>query len=720
MRKLAIFSLAFALAAAAYVYELAETWALWLAAGALLLSLLCRLGYLRAASIFCLGAAVSLLWCSGYRQLFLTDAFALDGAEQMIAVEISEVPYETDRGAACRCRLDGYEAVLYTDETILTAAPGDLVTCTARISAKTDDLYDYSDGTVLRLYAQKDVQIVKGNPNLPQRLLMWLQARIDALYSGETAGLVKALLTADRSQLSYKTTNILSVSGLSHAVAVSGMHVSILITMAAMLCGYQPRLMALFGIPVVVLFTLMTGASPSVCRAAVMQIMLLLAPIVRRERDNVTTLAAAALLLLMQNPWCIASVSFQLSFAAVAGLMLFSSPMQKRILALRKRPGRVLHFVASGISATLGATLTTLPLTIFYFGLVSIAAPFVNLLVLWAVTGVFTLGLSSCCLGVLGPAAAFVVDLLSKYILGAAELAASAPFAAAYPQNVPLMVWAVLFYFFLAALLLFRRLPVRWMLSAVTAAFVLCVAASHIRFLSYPWRLTVLDVGQGQCLVLQIEDFTAVIDCGGSYPQDAGEKAARFLHSAGVTHADALILTHYDEDHAGGAEQFLSRVRTDMVYLPTAEEDNETASVIKTLAPTHDVTGLVEIVLPAGTLTIYPPVSQENDNNRGVSVLATVEEYDILITGDLDAQAEMRLMSLWDVPDVDLMVAGHHGARSSNSQALLDKLCPETVAISVGTGNRYGHPHKETLDRLRNAGVQIYRTDLLGDLYFHP
>ena len=229
-----------------------------------------------------------------------------------------------------------------------------------------------------------------------------------------------------------------------------------------------------------------------------------------------------------------------------------------------------------------------------------------------------------------------------------------------------------------------------------------------------------MNVGQGQCLVLQIGDYTALIDCGGSYPEDAGEQAARFLHGAGVTRADALIVTHYDDDHAGGAAQFLERVKVDSIYLPPVKGTDETASAIAQFARPHYVTEMVEICLPEGVLTILPPVSQENPNNSGVCVLATAEEYDILITGDLDSLSEMRLMTLWKLPDVDLLVAGHHGAKTSTSQPLLDMVRPETVVISVGENNRYSHPHEETLQRLADIGAQVYRTDLSGTLYFHP
>ena len=716
MRKLAIFSAAFALAAALYVYLLSDVRVLWFAGAGILLSVLARIFKLQRASIACIGLSIGLLWCSCYSLLFLKDILPLDKETCTVTVRVSELPYETDYGVAAVCTMENHQVVLYGGEELLQAAPGDSITGPVRIEVRQDNLYFRSHGTIASLYAEDVLSMKDGTPNFPERIRLWLQGRIDSLYGGETAGLVKALLTGDRSGLSFKTQNDLSVAGLSHAVAVSGMHVSILLTMAAMLCGYQPRLMALLGIPIVILFAFVTGLSPSVCRAAVMQIMLLCAPLARREQDSVTSLGAAAFLLLVQNPWCIASVSFQLSFAAVAGLMCVSGVIQKRLLSLVKKPGRVWRFLVSGLSATLSATLFTLPLTIFYFGIVSIVAPLTNLMALWAVTGVFTLGLSSCLIG--GPVT-WIASILSRYILGLCDLAASFPYAAATAHNIPLMVWAVAAYGLIAVILLVRRFPVWWTMCAITAGFLCCVIASHVRFTAPAWKMTMLDVGQGQCIILRMGDYTAVVDCGGSNPEKAGEAAARFLHSAGMTHADALILTHFDDDHAGGAAQFLSRIKTDMVYLPDGLDPDGIAPTIE--AQTDEVCRIstqVRICAPGGELTIYPPISKENTNNSGLCVLATAEEYDILITGDLNEPAERILLRQWQLPEVDLLVAGHHGAKTSTSQTLLDAVRPEAVAISVGEGNFYGHPHEELLERLENMDIQIYRTDLMGDLTF--
>ena len=134
--------------------------------------------------------------------------------------------------------------------------------------------------------------------------------------------------------------------------------------------------------------------------------------------------------------------------------------------------------------------------------------------------------------------------------------------------------------------------------------------------------------------------------------------------------------------------------------------------------PVTMVSTLTELEFSGGKLTVYPPVSRENDNNSGICVLASAAEYDILITGDLDRFMEMRLISQWQLPQAELLVAGHHGAESSTSTILLETVRPKTVAISVGADNHYGHPSAETLERIQAAGAAVYRTDLQGTLVF--
>ena len=188
----------------------------------------------------------------------------------------------------------------------------------------------------------------------------------------------------------------------------------------------------------------------------------------------------------------------------------------------------------------------------------------------------------------------------------------------------------------------------------------------------------------------------------------------------GCRKLDRLILTHYDSDHINGVRSLLARMAVDTLLVPELA-DNGPGSEILELARAHGVALKAvedEMNLSAGrtVLTVLPPVGEGEDNERGLSVLASAGEEDILITGDMDGATECRLLEIYDLPDIEVLVAGHHGSKYSTSDDLLDALAPETACISVGS-NSYGHPADETLRRLAEHGCAIYRTDMQGSIH---
>ncbi len=731
IRRAAWFAAAFALAAALYVYLWQDRCVLWVLAGAAVLALgvfFLRLRCSRAVCVVCLGLCAGVLWCFFYGWLFLPDLERLAETEQPVTLTVTDVPWETDYGMSVEVRLEDQSrscgAVLYADFTELQ--PGDHVSCTARIRRTGGNLLAgeslslRAGGIQLVLYAKSPLHVTAGSMPWHIRVRQWFQGRIHSLYHGQAAGLVRALLTGDREELPYAVRNDMAVAGVSHAIAVSGMHVSMLLALVALLCGRRPLATALLGLPLALAFAVVTGGSPSVVRSAVMEGFLLGASILHREYDLPTALGMAALALLLQNPWVIANVSFQLSFAAVVGIYLLAARLYQRLLGKAKKPGRLRRAVAMGLAATLSATALTLPLSAVYFGMLSLVAPLTNLLVLWAVTAVFTLGLLSCLLGPLGPVLAWAVTRLCRYILWVCGVLASFPYAAAYAGS-PLLLWGFCAYGAAIVLLLWRRARPILPACALAALLLVCLIWSRWQWISCPMSFTALDVGQGQCLILEAQGFTAMVDCGGDGREKAGETAARFLHRAGQTHLDALILTHYDLDHVGGVCQLLHRVQVDRLLLPETEGKQEIKAAIEAAALEAgtrilEITEKTDLRFSAGEIQIIPPVSGENSNEGGICVLATAAEYDILITGDLSMYGEAALLSAWNLPQVDLLVAGHHGSADSTSLALLGRVRPEAAVISVGADNAYGHPSPKTLERLTLAGAKIYRTDLQGTI----
>ena len=181
---------------------------------------------------------------------------------------------------------------------------------------------------------------------------------------------------------------------------------------------------------------------------------------------------------------------------------------------------------------------------------------------------------------------------------------------------------------------------------------------------------------------------------------------------------DDLVLTHFDSDHVNGALQLLRREKVGTLWLPDVEDGDGWRARLEAAA--KDAGCRVEYVREdceiSEGVTLFAPVSGKNDNDSGVCCLASAGEYDILITGDLSKMAEYRVLARHTLPDIELLVAGHHGAKTSTSEALLEITQPETVFLSVGEGNRYGHPAAETLETIEKYGAEVYRTDVQGSL----
>ena len=744
MRKLGWFSLGFFAALAICAWLIKAPWGFVPGAVCVLafgILLLAKRGW-SVAALAALGLAAGFCWFSAYDLLFAAPVRDFSGrtiSAEAVARDDAQ-PSNYGQSVYADAVIEGRRArvlLYFSDEAAVR--PGDRVTFTAKLRApEDDDLYYRSIGVSLvgsvrrgTLCVQEGRQTLR---TLPLRLRRLLKDQIRAVFPEDAAPFITALLTGDRSGLSYAEKNDLSVSGIAHIVAISGMHVSILLGLISLLLGNRRRLTALLGIPTVVLFTLMTGAVPSVVRACVMQIVWLMAPLLRRENDPPTSLGLAALCVLIPNPWAVANLSFQLSFGAMAGLQLLSGAVYRKITdwppvhrALRRRFARpITKYTAATVAATCGALIFTLPLTAARLGVVSLAALGANLLALWAVSLLFELSLLACLLGAVWLAPAKLVGLactlLVRHILGVAGLMAGLPFTAVYTQNAFILPWLIFSYLVFACCFLpgGRKavLP-----AACACALGLCLSLwlGWLDGGSRDLQMTMLDVGQGQCLVFTNGGAALMYDCGGTGDEKAGETAARYLLSRGASRLDVLVLSHYDRDHAGGVCQLLERIDVDFLYLPDIPDDSGTRADIEKCAADHGIaTSYVnqdlKLSFQGGTARLFAPVTDGSDNEASVAMLLSQGEFDILATGDMPAGAERLLLSRRRLPDIEVLVAGHHGAKSSTCDTLLAQTTPETVLISVGKNNSYGHPAEETIARIEDSGAQILRTDECGNI----
>lgn len=693
----------------------------------------------RAACLVCLGLAIGLLWQCGYTRIFRAPAQELSGQSAAFTAVVTDFPAETSTGSlriTARLQLDGApdpKILLYADPGALTLQPGDRISGTAHFQSANvvrgeDVTYYEAQGIWLRanVTGALEVQCTGRIPvrYCPAVIAAALKQSIAAIFPQDVSGWLTALLTGDKSALSDGEYTALQRSGAAHIVAVSGLHLSILAGVLRIFFRRHSRTGAVGILCLIGLYCAVTGFPPSVMRAAFMVFMTLLAPLAGREEDPATTLSAALFLLLAWNPYSVLSVSLQLSFASIAGIHLVSEPLCRTVMRRFPGGGRPLRALIQNISVTLGALVFTTPLCAYWFGTLSLIAPLTNLLILWIMPFAFSAGLFLSILGIFAPGFAAVPARLAawlvRYIQAVTGTLSRPSFSCLSMGSGYLCAWLALVYVILALVLLRRvRRPV---LPVCAGVVTLCAALllTRLSMTAYPLSVTMLDVGQGQCILLCSGGCTALIDCGGSQG-NAGDIAADYLQGLGISRLDLLILTHCHSDHANGVPELLARMDVQNLILPTLARDESAyrGEILELAAQSGTAVTLLEdnraLSFGESTLTLYAPLSDGGANEEGLFVLASRGDFDLLITGDANSFVESLLLKYDPLTDIEVLIAGHHGSASSTSELLLDALTPETCLIPVGY-NTYGHPAAETLAHLAGRGIDIYRTDLMGNI----
>ena len=692
-----------------------------------------------------LAAAAGLLFWWGEYRLLAAPCEALAGQDVGITAVVTDDPVEGDGYSGIPIRvLDGAphrSGYLYSYDPELPALePGDVIRAEVRVlsairtSAGARRHTQTAQGRFFLARVsgslQTDGRYVHAWLYAPQRLAGAIAAVCDEMLPADVAPFARALMLGDRDDL-YDDTAVygsMRAAGVLHIVAVSGMHIILLIAFLQMLLGRGKRT-ALICIPVMLLFMALAGGGASVRRAVVMQSITMLAPLFGREQDGPSGLAAAVLAILLRNPMAAGGISFQLSFACVLGFIVLMPPLQEWCRRRLPMEHPVVAAAAGSVLCTFCAVVFSLPLSVCYFGVVPLFSWLANLLTLAVVEVCFAGAYIVCAAGALLPAAGHVLGWLLawpfRWCMLVYRLIAAIPFGCLYAVSPGMWIWLAGSYGMFALWLLLRRRGVKLRLLLPAE---LCVIGACVVMLAGAVSLfgteeaTVLDVGQGACTLLLDDTAAVVVDCGGSGRTNAGDAAADYLLSRGKQVVDALILTHLHEDHTNGTAALMARLRVAMLILPAdCGDDDSMLAGILTAAKAGGTEILFleeETELTAGNmqLRLLLPGAGSAENDRGIVADADLAGLRVLIMGDAEQSAELRLLESGMLQDVDVLVAGHHGAAGASGYLLIRAAAPETAVISVGAGNPYGHPAEETLERLSEGGAEILRTDRDGNV----
>ena len=754
MRILAVIAFSFGVGTLAAALIPSHGWLVWtalalLAAAIPVLLLRKRAAWTLLCGIISLSLASSLLYFAGYQRLVQQPVLAWCGQEAAFSGVVCADPVETEHGAKVTLLLRQFprvKAVLYGEAELLSLQPGNTVSGTARWN-DASNIHDTrlttftAKGIYALLYAGDDLTVEPGTERSvrwwPQRMRRAFQHTIHAVWDDErTAAFVEAELIGDTYEISDEDYTVMKGAGLAHLFAVSGLHCAFLVTLVAFLLPrHRRRLFCGVTIGVLLFYMCMTGLTPSVVRACVMQIFLLVAPLFRRDSDALTSLGAALLVILLANPFAAASISLQLSFAAALGIVVLAGRLYRLFYdwytGEKKWFRRLLSFAAASLSVSMGAMICTVPLTAHYFNTLSLVSPLAGLLALPVAGYSFMSAFLTVLLGFVWLPAARLLGWIAfgliQVVLWLAYGLTRWRYHAVYFTNPYLRIWmggTYLGFGLCAAVKRWRKrkYPIAAALSALLLA--LAIWGNTLDYRAGDLNLTVLDVGQGESVVLYSQGEAVLVDCGSSNSYiDAGTRAADELASMGFHRLEAVVVTHFHADHTNGLYTLLTRVKADTLYLPDMDDDYGVRERLLELAErygmeVHWVRRTTLETVGEITLTVFPPVGEGDINEQGLSVLGSAGSFDVLITGDMKGNTERALIREHPIPDIEVLVVGHHGSKYSSHPDFLAAVKPEIAVISVGD-NSYGHPTPEAIERLEAAGAAVYRTDEEGNITIH-
>ena len=742
-RPLVLFALCFALGVTIAHAALPALWVLWAIAAAVVVILM--LIFHQKALVFSLAMLMGALWVS----LFMLKPDVTAEQDVLLSGRVDSVVTESE--TSWRVRLDHVSI--------------DGESCPSKVM-----LYFYSEPPELEYGAQLSLQVntwvpdekadsggfdyaawlwrqrvalgatVKSKPEITIEppssfsLIGWsldcrehLNAVIERIFPEDSAPFASALITGDKSTMPDEEKENYRRAGVSHLLALSGLHVSVLfLCLEFLLRKMRVNRYAAFGISLglMAVYTVVVGCPASIMRAAVMYAAARIGAFFGRPRDGLTTLSVALMLLLIVNPLYIEDVGFLLSFTAVGGLIVLApgwldAPRKNSSNKPMRVPSRLryaLKGIGESLIASAAAQMGTLPVIACQFNQLPVWFLLFNVVLIPAMTLIYPALLFAALLGcvwttggaMLGNLLAWPVRLFNRVT----ALGALLPMAQVNCPDWP--IWMILLY---AAFAVLASSPVTRFYKlrrglAVTAMAALAAVAWLLPTLPTgdDVVITFLDVGQGDAAVVETDNLCYLVDVGD------GNTVSRWLLDQGLT-PQGVFLTHGHADHAGGLETIVESFPPSTLYVSCLWDDEERDTAVdvgwqKALDAGWTVRYLstgdeIQLSQSAAAHIWNPSGDAASDINENCMVLSIdVGLSSALITGDLPMSCE-RI----PLPDCTVLKVAHHGAASSTGEIMLAQTTPSVAVISVGHNN-YGHPSSATLERLSDCAV--YRTDESG------
>lgn len=519
-------------------------------------------------------------------------------------------------------------------------------------------------------------------------------------------------------------------SGLLHILAASGMNVAFIFSfffffLSALKVNYKVNIFA--GIVMVIVYSLMTGLGASVVRATFMLVFVLIGKLIDRDAHSISLLAFVAFLMLLYNPMYINDVGFQLSFIVTFGLLIMTP-------FLMRGKNKFVNWVIGTVSIPIIAQLWVMPIQIFYFNNISLYSVFANIMSVPILSVISFGGFVSSLIATITPPFIcrcfdFVLNPMLTLLVNISDFWGKLPNAAI--QTTHPSVFQIILYY--AVLLLITALmdknirenylkPIK--LALPVLMLVLCL--SQISFPNHNLEITAFDVGNADAFLIKTPDNKYLMIDTAKSGYNGGKSQAKmlilkYLMDRGIKNIDTIIVTHFDNDHCGGAVDLMEGVSVKNLYVNSLNHDSNAAKQIYKRANLRGVKLILaennQTVIDKDGLVIRNYICNEpgvGDNESSVLTLLHYKNFSMLFTGDSGVDTFMKLKNFLP-QNITVLKVGHHGANGVVNKEMLEYLNPKYALISTGI-NKFGHPTIYTVAILRDR--TILRTDINNSIRF--
>ncbi len=603
--------------------------------------------------------------------------------------------------------------------------------------------YLYSQNIYGSLYikSQNDFEIIEKKDDLISIIREKIFITLGKLLPKDHVGILLGMIIGDTFYISQDIKESFKLSGISHLLAVSGTNITYIIITTKFIFNkiFGKSISNYFSIITIVIFILIAGTSPSVVRAGIMAIILIISEVFSKEPCTLSTVSVTCLLMLLYNPYIICDVGFLLSFGGTIGIVLLYKKIKSKFESLNNLlnvKNKIIFIIEDVISLSASAQIIIIPVMAYYFNSISIISLLTNILV-YPFVGFITIGgIATFLIGLIffpfAKIISFSIYVLISILICIAKLCSLLPFAnflIITPNILIIFVYYIIVLIFMSNNGTEEKYKKYYELLKILALCMLlfCVIISIIPN-SYV-EVNFVDVGQGDCTHIKTKHGLNILIDGGGSEQNDYDVGSNILipylldNTNGII--DYMIVSHFHEDHVEGLISVLQKLKVRKIIIGCqpilTELYNQLLNIAKENGvPIYTLYANNEFIVDDVHFKIlFPKKNLEiNDdlNNNSLILKCEIFETSILFTGDAEIKEEELLLNYNNVLDVDILKVGHHGSKTSSSEELLLATTPLISIISCGLNNKFGHPHQIVLDRINNYSKKVFRTDLCGEI----